>query len=160
MNQIEEIYQLHAQTVYRYLYSLCHDEKLAEDLMQETFCRAIRSVHRYNGSCKMSVWLCQIAKHLWYQHLEKHKREILTPLVPEEASVPSSEDLMISGQTRIELLKAIHSLPDPGKEVVYLRLFGNLSFREIGEIMGKKENWARVTFYRNKEKLKGGISDE
>ena len=54
----------------------------------------------------------------------------------------------------LELLQQIHTLEEPGREVLYLRLFGQLSFREIGEVLHKSENWARVTFYRGKEKLK------
>ncbi len=68
------LYQEYARQVYKYLYSLCHDADTAEDLTQETFCRAIGSVDRYNGSCKIYVWLCQIAKHLWYQELEKRNK--------------------------------------------------------------------------------------
>ena len=72
---MEEIYQAHARTVYKFLLSQCHDADLAEELTQETFYQAVRSIDRVNGSCKVSVWLCQIAKHLWYQHLRKRKPE-------------------------------------------------------------------------------------
>ncbi|CAN4042458.1 plasmid mobilization relaxosome protein MobC, partial [Dysosmobacter welbionis] len=72
---MEEIYQAHARTVYKFLLSQCHDADLAEELTQETFYQAVRSIDRFNGSCKVSVWLCQIAKHLWYQHLRKRKPE-------------------------------------------------------------------------------------
>ena len=69
MKDIENAYELHAQDVYRYLLSLSHDEDLAEELTQETFFRAMRTIGDFNGNCKLSVWLCQIAKHLWYQWL-------------------------------------------------------------------------------------------
>ena len=75
MANMEEIYQAHARTVYKFLLSQCHDADLAEELTQETFYQAVRSIDRFNGSCKVSVWLCQIAKHLWYQHLRKRKPE-------------------------------------------------------------------------------------
>lgn len=160
MEPMDEIYRRHAQTVYKFLLSRCGDPDLAEDLTQETFYQAVRSIDRFDGSCKLSVWLCQIAKHLWYQHLRKQKREV--PL-PEEADlpIPSAEEGLLEQEGRLELLRQIHALPEVQREVVYLRAFGNLSFREIGDVLGKTETWARVTFYRGKEQLrKGGKSHE
>ena len=134
---------------------------LAEELTQETFYQAVRSIDRFDGKCKVSVWLCQIAKHLWYQQLRKQKREV--PLSEEGVDVPlpSAEEETLDRAGRLELLRQVHSLPEPCREVVYLRAFGDLSFREIGDVLGKTETWARVTFYRGKEKLRsGGACDE
>ena len=161
MKDMEEIYRAHARTVYKYLLSLCHDDTLAEELTQETFYQAVRSADRFDGSCKVSTWLCQIAKHLFYQHLRRQKRE--EPLPEEDAlpPLPSAEGEALDRVGQLDLLRRIHDLPEPGREVVYLRVFGSLSFREIGEVLGKTETWARVTFYRCKERLKtGGEYDE
>ena len=162
MEDMEKVYQRHAQTVYKFLLAQCHDPGLAEELTQEAFYQAVRSVDRFDGSCKVSVWLCQIAKHLWYQHLRKHKRE--APLSPEglpDPPGPSAEEGLLEQEGRLDLLRQIHRLPETQREVVYLRAFGGLSFREIGDVCGKTENWARVTFYRSKEKLRnGGCGDE
>ena len=155
------IYRQHAQTVYKFLLSQTRDEDLAEELTQETFYQAVRSIDRFDGKCKVSVWLCQIAKHLWYQQLRKQKREV--PLSEEGVDVPlpSAEEETLDRAGRLELLRQVHSLPEPYREVVYLRAFGDLSFREIGDVLGKTETWARVTFYRGKEKLRsGGACDE
>lgn len=161
MDNMDEIYRRHAQTVYKFLLSRCGDPDLAEDLTQETFYQAVRSIDRFDGSCKLSVWLCQIAKHLWYQHLRKQKREAPLPDEPPELPIPSAEEGLLEQEGRLELLKQIHALPEQQREVVYLRAFGNLSFREIGDVLGKTETWARVTFYRGKEQLrKGGKSHE
>ena len=159
MDDMEHIYRMHAQAVYKYLLSLCRDESLAEELTQETFYQAVKSIDRFDGRCKISVWLCQIGKHLYYKELRKSGREV--PL-PEEFPVPapSAETELLANEGRAQLLKAVHELPEPYRELVYLRCFGNLSFRELGEVMGKSENWARVTFYRGKERLKGGLSHE
>ncbi len=159
MENMEEVYNRHAQTVYKFLFSQCHDANTAEELTQETFYQAVRSIDRFDGTCKVSVWLCQIAKHLWYQHLRKVSRE--TEL-PEEAALPlapSAEEETLERSGQVELLRRVHELPEPGREVVYLRAFGGLSFREIGDVMGKTETWARVTFYRGKERLKQGGAD-
>ena len=155
------IYRQHAQTVYKFLLSQTRDPGLAEELTQETFYQAVRSIDRFDGKCKVSVWLCQIAKHLWYQQLRKQKREV--PLSEEGVDVPlpSVEEETLDRAGRLELLRQVHSLPEPYREVVYLRAFGDLSFREIGDVLGKTETWARVTFYRGKEKLRsGGACDE
>lgn len=153
MEEMEQLYQTHAQTVYKYLLSLCRDADLAEELTQETFYQAIRSIQRYDGSCKISVWLCQIAKHLWYRQLRKQRRE--APLPETWApSVSSAEEETLVRQGSVDLLRQIHALAEPGREVVYLRAFGGLSFREIGDVLGRTETWARVTFYRSKELLR------
>nr|WP_297300753.1 sigma-70 family RNA polymerase sigma factor [uncultured Oscillibacter sp.] len=162
MEDMQKVYQQHAQTVYKFLLAQCRDPGLAEELTQETFYQAVKSVDRFDGSCKVSVWLCQIAKHLWFQHLRKQKRE--APVLPEdlpESPGPSAEESVLEQEGRMDLLKLVHNLPEPQREVVYLRAFGGLSFREIGDVCGRTETWARVTFYRSKEKLKnGGASDE
>lgn len=161
METMKEIYQQYAQTVYKFLLAQSHDPDLAEELTQETFYQAVRSINRYDGSCKVSVWLCQIAKHLWYRYLKKHRREAPMPESPPEIPVPSAEEGALDQESRLALLRQIHGLPEVQREVVYLRAFGGLSFREIGDVCGKTENWARVTFYRGKEKLRnGGVSDE
>ena len=83
------------------------------------------------------------------------------PDQPPEAPVPSSEEGLLEQEGRLELLRSIHGLPADAREVVYLRAFGGLSFLEIGDVLGKTETWARVTFYRSKEKLRnGGTGDE
>ncbi len=162
MEDMREVYRQHAQTVYKFLLAKTRDEHLAEELTQETFYQAVKSVDRFDGSCKVSVWLCQIAKHLWFQHLRKQKRE--APVLPEdlpESPGPSAEERLLEQEGRMDLLRLVHGLPEPAREVVYLRAFGGLSFREIGDVCGRTETWARVTFYRSKEKLKnGGASDE
>ena len=159
MEDMSRLYQQHAQTVYKFLQAQCRDAHLAEELTQETFYQAIRSVDRFNGSCKVSVWLCQIAKHLWYQHLRKHRREAAEG--PPETVLPSAEEETLAQEGQLELLRKIHALSPDAREVVYLRSFGGLSFREIGDVCGRTETWARVTFYRSKELLRtGGTKDE
>ena len=132
--------------------------KTAEDLTLETFYRAMKGIRRYDGSCRLMTWLCQIGKHLWYQEAEKRrKRGVAVPL--EEDVLPSPENAQQSlenDENRVHLFRAMQSLDPTAREIVYLRAMGDLSFRQIGEILGGTENWARVTFYRAKEKLRKG----
>ncbi|MCI8515246.1 MAG: sigma-70 family RNA polymerase sigma factor [Lachnospiraceae bacterium] len=153
MNNIEEVYIKYAKEVYRYLLSLSHDRDLAEELTQETFFRAMQALDRYDGSCKLSVWLCQIGKHLWYQWLDRHSKWGQTELTEALQGGETPEETAILRMEKAALYKAIHSLPEPMREVVHMRLTGEFSFAEIGEILGKSENWARVTFYRAKRKI-------
>ncbi|MHB8125356.1 MAG: RNA polymerase sigma factor [Desulfitobacteriaceae bacterium] len=157
MQDIEQLYKEYAKQVYKYLFSLCHSEQIAEELMQETFFRALKSLRTYDGTCKIYVWLCQIAKHIWYQELAKNKRTQITELSSEIPSAEHSVDEnIILRDGKMSLFKDLHMLAEPMREVMYLRLTGEFSFREIGEILSKDETWARVTFYRGKQKIMKG----
>ena len=160
MQDMDDIYRSYAQTVYKFLLAQTHNPHIAEELTQETFYQAVKSIDRYDGSCKLSVWLCQIAKHQWYHHLRKTRHEIPTEDALLDRALDSAEDTVLSEESRLQLLRRIHDLPEPTREVVYLRSFGGLSFREIGQVTGHTENWARVTFYRGKQRLQGGQDDE
>lgn len=154
MLSIEEIYKEYAKTVYYFLYSYTKDADLSEEITQETFVRAIKSINRYNGKCKMSVWLCQIAKHVLYQKYYKNKKENSIELRNnQEIIIESAENIVITTENKKEIYKSIQVLEVLTKEVIYLRLTGELSFKEIGEILNKTENWARVTFFRGKSKI-------
>lgn len=153
---MEELYKENAAQVYHFLLSKCKDKALAEDLTQETFLQAIKSIKSFNGDCKISVWLCQIAKHLLYQHWAKRKENV--PLEEDDWMVSDGTDVerqILAREELLDVLGRLHQLPANMREVVYLRISGDLSFKEIGQIMGKSENWARVNFFRAKEQLKG-----
>ena len=157
MPDFEEIYQTYFADVYRYILALSRDAHTAEEVTQETFFRALASIDQFRGDCQLRVWLCQIAKHLWYQHLRKRKPE--EPLPEDGLPGPSAEEDVLTRQGHLDLLRQIHALPPSTREVVYLRAFGGLSFREIGDVLGRTETWARVTFYRGKEALRKGGAD-
>ncbi|NPV90255.1 MAG: sigma-70 family RNA polymerase sigma factor [Firmicutes bacterium] len=152
-DRIEEIYQEHARSVYRFLLSLSHDADTAEELTQETFYRAVYSIGKYDGSCKISVWLCQIAKHAWYQELRRRNRHAAQELTEDIPDSSTLEQSILLTSDKLSLYKAIHVLSEPMREVVHMRLSGEFSFSEIGEVLGKSENWARTTFYRAKQKI-------
>ena len=155
---MEELYRQYVQIVYRFLMSACRDSRLAEDLTQETFLRAWESLERFDHSCRISTWLCQIAKHTLYQHWEKYGREHPAEPDPQptQAGEPAGGDTETQALHRIELaevLEAFQSLGPDMRQVVSLRAMDGLPYKEIGEIMGKSENWARVTYFRAKEIL-------
>ena len=158
MLSMEDVYREHSHMVYQYLLSLSHDADLAEELTQETFYQAIRRIDYFNAESKVSTWLCGIAKNLFYAYLRKHPP---TEILDENSTLcKSAESEVMSSLDKMDLLKQIHLLIEPGREVIHLRLYGNLSYAEIGEIMGKSENWARVTFYRAKEQLRKELQND
>lgn len=147
---MDELYQQYSQILYHFLYTKCRDPMLAEDLMQETFLKALESIDNYDGSCKISTWLCQIAKHLLYQHWEKTNRAQLDDL---DEALEARDDTEKQALTKIQLMdvwEKVQKLPRDMRKVVELRSLSDLSYKEIGSMLGKSENWARVTFYRAK----------
>lgn len=114
---------------------------------------------RYNGSCKFSVWLCQIAKHLYFDYLKKQKhRSTLdieqTQKIQTKHAIYDIEEDFIRVEEIQMLLRVVDTTKEPYRKILLLRLFDELSYKEIGKIFGKSENWARVTYYRAKEMIK------
>lgn len=155
MQNIEEIYKEYSTSVYKYLFCLTHNKEIAEDLTQETFAIAVKDIKKFRGECKLSVWLCQIAKHLWFKELKKKKANISFEEINENVLYDDTlEDNYFTNEEKLKLFKDMQKLDEKSREVMYLRIMGNLSYDEIGEILGKTSNWSRVTFYRAKQKIK------
>ena len=157
---MEIVYQKYSRLVYGFLYSHTKNAEWSEEMTQETFLKASMSISRYDASCKLSVWLCQIAKHILWQEFRKRNRFKTVELTDDlpDVSISEGETFVILQENKIELYQAIHLLPEQEREVVLYRISGDLSFREIGEIMGKSENWCRTVFFRAKQKIRKEIS--
>lgn len=151
MTEFEEIYSQHFNDVYKFALILCKNEAIAEDITQETFIRALKGINTFKGNCHLRVWLCQIAKNYYFSICKKNKN---CPQLDENNNVFYIESLMVDKESAFEIHKILHNLGEPYKEVFSLRLFAELSFAQIGELFGKTESWARVTFHRTKIKLK------
>lgn len=158
MQNMEEIYREYAKTVNKFLFCLTHDSYLSEELTQETFYLAIKNINTFKGQSKISVWLCQIAKNLWYNELKKQKRNVTLSNEDLEKipTVEDIDDIIIENEKKQNLYNQIEKLDENLKQIVFLRIVGDMSFKEIGEVFNKTENWARVNFYRAKQKLKEG----
>ena len=152
MTEFEEVYRLYFRDVYKYALSLTRDEHMAEEITQETFFKALRSIDQFDGKCKVYVWLCQIAKNTYFtQYQRTTKAEQFSP---EPKNSDSLEERFETRETAFEIHRILHGLPEPFKEVFSLRAVGELSFRQIGALFGKTESWARVTYHRAKMKIK------
>lgn len=151
-----ELYTDYANDVKRFLICMTGEPDLAEDLTQETFYQAYKSIHRYNGGCKLSVWLCQIARHVYYDYLkkQKHLKTVSMDEISELSSEESPEKNYLLQEAANTLLEIAGNVKDPYGKVFLLRIYGELNYKEIGNIFEKSENWARVTYYRAKEMIK------
>ena len=154
MTDFNEIYSLYFKDVYKYVLSISRDEIIAEEITQETFFKALKNIDKFDEKCKLYVWLCQIAKNTFFTYRKKEKyHEDLT--VAENVLVESSiEQSLLLKESVFNIHKELHSLDEPYKEVFMLRVFGDLSFSQIGSLFEKTESWARVTYHRAKMKLK------
>lgn len=154
MTDFQQVYELYFRDVYRYALSLCKNAALAEEVTQETFYKALQKIDGFDGKCKISVWLCQIAKNTYLSLCRKEKfsepEGDLISLVGEG----SVEDGLCDRETAFQIHKALHDLEEPYKEVFSLRTFGELPFAKIGALFGKTEAWARVTYHRARLKIK------
>lgn len=158
--RLEKLYEREAKNVYKFLYHLCGNRELSEDLTMDTFVQAGKSLAGFRGECKESVWLCQIAKNLWYRERKKMGRTEPFPENYEQISADRSvEEEVLASLGRLEWFQRMQGLEPSTREVMYLRLYGDLSFKEIGEVLGRTETWARVTFYRGKQKMKGAYGN-
>ena len=154
MTTIEELYQMYFKDVYLYVKAISKSEEIAEEITQETFFKALKGIKKFKGNCDIRVWLCQIAKNSLYTYAKKMKRTVFVE--PDEDWLdekPSIETTVIE-QEQIKQMKGIlEEMQEPYRGVFSLRIYHELSFREIAKVYGKTESWARVTYYRAKEKI-------
>ena len=176
VTEFEEIYREYFKDVFLFIKGLSQDDNVAEEITSETFFKALKSLDSFKGNCDVRVWLCQIAKNTYYSYLRKNKRlesfeEQVTEMVGQVADATGSmqgkgttsvtvgqmakpvEDAVIDKETALAIHRILHDMEEPYKEVFSLRVFGELSFGQIGSIFGKTENWACVTFHRAKAKI-------
>ena len=154
MEDIEEIYKKYANLIKNYIFFITRNRDLSEEIMQETFVVAIDGINKFRGDCEISVWLRSIAKKILYKRLKKDnlsKTISINELELEDTKQVESEYIENNG--KLKLYEALQNLDANTREVMYLRLTGELTFKEIGKILNKSENWARVTFFRGKQKL-------
>lgn len=162
MAVFEDIYQLYGKKVYLYLLSLAGNPNDAEELLAETFYRAFLHIDRFEGRCSIYTWLCQIGKNAWLQECKRKKRLVQNDISEMELSSGDYplEIRMIKKEENKKILQEISKLKEPYRGVFILRVFGEVKLKEIAEIYSKTEEWARVTYYRAKNKIAKAMEDE
>ncbi len=158
VTDFKNIYNQYFPDVYLFVLSLSRNQTVAEEITQETFFKALKSIDQFKGNCKITIWLCQIAKNTYFSCLDKQKRLELNN-IPEKATGNSIEETVLNKEDAFQIHKTLHYLDEPYKEVFTLRVFGELSFSQISQLFEKTESWARVTFHRAKQKIQALLKE-
>ena len=156
MTAFEELYRTYFNDVYLYIRKLSGDEHIAQEITSDTFFKAMHAMDRFRGDCDVRVWLCQIAKNCYATYMQKRGRTVF----PDEQEwerfpdgQPDPAERLADREEAAHIQKILHGIPEPYKEVFLLRTLGQLSFKQIGALFGKTENWACVTYHRARTKL-------
>ena len=160
---MDAIYKKYCKCVYNFLYKLTNDIELSEELTQETFYTAIKKINTLKDKESIRTWLYQIAKNKWKDYLKKNKKANINLDENTIENLVANYDIeedMIAKDNIIEFYKKIHMLDIDTREIIYLKIIRNFTFKEISQILGKNEEWARKKFYRGKLKLKESLKDE
>ena len=163
MQDMDSIYIKYGKMLYKYVFCLTGNEDITEEIVQETFLVAVKDINKFRNECKISTWLCQISKYIWYKKLKKEKLKKEIPLSILENTLyieETIEENFLNKEKKIQLFKEIQEFDEDTKNVMYLRIFGNFEYSEIAEIMNKTSNWARIVFFRGKQKLKEDLENE
>lgn len=159
--EFEQIYETYFKSVYQYIRQLSGSEHIAEEITSETFFKAMKSKSDFRGECDMRVWLCQIAKNAYFSYLKKNRRNVSV----EEAEwgnrtdTASMEEQIVTRETAQRIRRILHVISEPYKEVFMWRVFGELSFKEIGDLYGKTDNWACVTYHRARKMIQNRLEE-
>lgn len=148
----EKMFQAYYMRVYSYVLTLAEDVSLAEEITQEAFYRAFTAEKSaFAGRSDEITWLCAIAKNLFFDEMRRKKKQAEEE--PDTDSGLNLETVVIDKEMSFQIHRILHDLEEPYREVFELRVFGELSFKEIAEIFCKTENWARVTYHRARLKI-------
>ena len=154
MSTFEEVYSTYFQDIERYLLALCKNKLLAEELTAQAFFLAMKSLSKFRGQCDIRTWLCAIAKNCYLSHLRNQRPTFPIDEIQISDDGVSVEDSFADKEIAMLIHRALHNLSEPYKEVFSLRVFGQLSFEDIGILFGKTQNWACVTYHRAKQKIR------
>ncbi len=151
--EFEKIYIRYFQDVFLFLKKLSKDESIAEEITSETFFKAMRSINDFRGETEVRIWLCQIAKNCYFSYLKKQKYVENMDDVEFPDNQDSLEEQLLKQSDAMQIHRRLHHLAEPYKEVFMLRVFGELSFKQIADIFQKTDNWACVTYHRARNKI-------
>jgi len=159
VTKFADIYETYFADVELYLRAICRDEALAEELTEQVFFRALKALPTFRGDCDIRTWLCAMARNAFVSHQRKEKPSQSI----EELQIPDSrktvEEWIVDQEQAMAIHRILHDLPEPYKEVFSLRIFGQLSFGDIGSLFGRTANWACVTYHRARQKIQSEMEE-
>lgn len=153
MTEFEKLLGENREFIFKYLMKMTRDVSLSEELTQETFFRAYMNYASLRNKEKASAWLCQIAKNTYFAWYNEQKKKVSIDTLEAVSDNENIEDAFVQKELSQKALLCLHELEEPYKEVFMLSVFGGFSLKDISSLFGKSESWARVTFYRAKQKL-------
>ena len=163
MTDFEKVYKEYFSDVYLYIKRLSGDEHIAEEITSETFFKALKSIESFRGECEIRVWLCQIAKNSYYTYIKKNSK-IQNVEETELLNMADNKNNVAEDVARkieaAEIQRILEETEEPYKEVFMWRVYADLSFKEIGRIFNKNENWACVTYHRARKMIKQRMEEK
>lgn len=159
MTEFEEIYRAYFRDVELYLMAICRDAHLAEELTEQVFFQALKALTTFRGDCDIRTWLCAMGRNTYLSHKRKERpaQDIDELRIPDPRQ--GIEERLMDREQAMAIHRCLHDLPEPYKEVFSLRIFGQLSFRDIGSLFGKTDNWACVTYHRARQKIRDEMEE-
>lgn len=160
--EFEKIYIRYFNDVFLFLKKLSKDESIAEEITSETFFKAMRSIDNFRGETDIRVWLCQIAKNCYFSYFKKQQRIVDINDIDDinfQDNKDTIEEQILKQYDVMQIHLLLHNLAEPYKEVFMLRVFGELSFKQIADIFQKTDNWACVTYHRARNKILKRMED-
>jgi len=159
VTEFESIYRTYFQDVELYLRAICHDEHLAEELTEQVFFQALKALPKFRGDCDIRTWLCAMGRNCYLSHLRKTKPSESFDELQIPDPTQSVEEKIFDRDQAMNIHRVLHALPEPYKEVFSLRIFGQLSFEDIGSLFGRTANWACVTYHRARQKIRDQMEE-
>ncbi len=159
-SEFERIYQMYFDSVFIYVLKLTQNQHMAEEITSETFFKAMNAIDKFKGNCEINSWLCQIAKNTYYSYLRRNKMiDYSSHIEQVDKSLGGIEEDITAKDSAMRIYELLHVLEEPYKEVFMLRVFSELSFKEIAKVFRKSDNWACVTFHRAKKKIQAEMEE-
>lgn len=161
MSNFEEIYKEYFHLIHSYILSISNNPDTADDITQDTFYKAMKSLKSFRGESDIRTWLCRIAKNSYLTYCRRNSIYVSPDNIPEQTkSSYSIEDKLTDKESADRIYYLLHNMPEPYKEVFSLRVFGELPFKKIGKLFNKTENWACVTYYRAKSLIQKEMEEQ
>lgn len=156
MEDIKRLYEMYSKDIYKYIYSITLNTEIAKDIVQNTFLEAIKSINTFNGNSTVKTWLIGIAKYEYYAYLRKNPKSISL----DEVELKKVSYIQDNNESYYTIMNEISKLDEIQRQIAVLRIVNDLPFKEIGNIIGKSENYCRVYFFRIKQNLSEVLKNE
>lgn len=164
--EFEIAYENYKNIVYTYLYQLCYNHFLAEDISQDVFLKVYSSIDKFRGESSLKTWILRIARNTYIDYTRKNK-EKLSPIDDlEMADIAQDPELeAINNERGRIIIEVLKRLPEDYRTIIILREQQGLTYNEIGKVMDFSSSNVKITLFRARKKFKelytelGGIDD-